>query len=306
MTLGFDRPLYFLPFDQRQSFQTEIFGWERALDAEQTGEVAAAKLVIYDAFQTAVAAGASKEHAAILVDEQFGAAILRDAARQGFMTACPAEKSGQEEFDFEYGEEYVRHIEAFNPTFCKALVRLDPQQEALNRRQEARLKQLSDDLHSRGRWFMIELRVVDPRPQLMAQAIEELQSAGVEPDVWKVQGLDRPEDCANIAATARRTGRDRVGCIIHGGGPDEQKVRALLAMAASVPGFVGFAVGRATFWDALVDWRARRITRGEAVVEIARRYREWIEIFEQAARPAAQAAFTDRALRRWENEGGHR
>ena len=106
MTIGFDQPLYILHFDQRESFQTKMFGWEGTLSAAQTAEIVAAKQVIYDGFQAAVARGAPKEHAAILVDEQFGAAILRDAARQGFMTACPAEKSGQKEFDFEYGEEF--------------------------------------------------------------------------------------------------------------------------------------------------------------------------------------------------------
>ena len=63
--------------------------------------------MIYDGFQAAVAGGVPKEKAGILVDEQFGAAILRDAAANGFTTACPAEKSGQDEFDFEYGEEFA-------------------------------------------------------------------------------------------------------------------------------------------------------------------------------------------------------
>src|SRR6185437_4506710 len=111
MSIGFDQPLYILPFDQRESFQTKMFGWEGALSTVQTAEIADAKQVIYDGFQAGVAGGAPKEHAAILVDEQFGAAILHDAAVKGYMTACPAEKSGQKEFDFEYGEEFARHIE---------------------------------------------------------------------------------------------------------------------------------------------------------------------------------------------------
>jgi len=326
MTIGFDEPLYILPFDQRESFQTKMFGWEGVLSAAQTAEITAAKQVIYDGFQAAVVGGAPKKHAAILVDEQFGAAILRDAARQGYLTACPAEKSGQKEFDFEYGEEFARHIEAFNPTFCKVLMRYNPEgDKALNRRQAARLKRLSDYLHGSGRLFMIELYVdaepalmerlhgqkrtydLDLRAGLMVQTPHELQGAGVEPDVWKVEGLDRRDDCVNLVAVARRDGRDRVGCIILGGGQDEQKVRAWLATAASVPGFIGFAVGRTTFWDALVDWRASRIARAAAVAEIARRYREWVDIFEKARLlPAESARLTRQALSRWENEGGHR
>ena len=104
--------------------------------------------MIYDAFRKAVQTGVPKEKAGILVDEQFGAAILRDAAAEGYITACPAEKSGQDEFDFEYGDDFAAHIEAFAPTFCKVLVRYNPEGDReLNRRQAARLKRLSDYLH---------------------------------------------------------------------------------------------------------------------------------------------------------------
>jgi 5-dehydro-2-deoxygluconokinase len=302
MTAGFDKPLYVLPFDHRGSFQTKMFGWKGTLTPEQTAEIAAAKQVIYDGFKAAVAAGVPKEKAGILVDEQFGAAVLRDAAAHGYSTSCPAEKSGQDEFDFEYGEEFARHIEAFNPTFCKVLVRYNPEGErGLNQRQAARLKRLSDYLHGRGRsMFMFELLVpaekaqldrvkgdkkaydLEIRPGLMVEAIRQLQDAGVEADVWKIEGLDRREDCARVVAAARRNGRDRVGCIILGRGEDDRKVREWLTTAAAVPGFIGFAVGRTTFWDPLVDWRARKTTREAAVAEIARRYREWADIFEKA------------------------
>ena len=302
MTLGFDKPLYILPFDHRGSFETKMFGWEGALTEEQTGQIAAAKQVIYDGFQAAVAAGVPKEKAGILVDEQFGAAILRDATAQGFTTACPAEKSGQDEFDFEYGEDFAEHIEAFHPTFCKVLVRYNTEgDQALNQRQSTRLKQLSDYLHSKSSSrFMFELLVppekeqlrqvngdkkaydLEIRPRLMVHAIEQLQNAHVEPDVWKIEGLDRREDCENMVATARQGGRDSVGCIILGRGEDDKKVQEWLAKAAGVPGFIGFAVGRTDFWQPLVEWRANKITRGEAVAEVSRRYREFVSIFEQA------------------------
>src|SRR6266446_8851759 len=104
--IGFNEPLYILPFDHRGSFQTKMFGWTGTLTADQTAQIAAAKQVIYDGFKAALAAGVPKEKAGILVDEQFGTAILRDAAAKGYTTACPAEKSGQDEFDFEYGEDF--------------------------------------------------------------------------------------------------------------------------------------------------------------------------------------------------------
>jgi myo-inositol catabolism protein IolC len=126
MTIGYNKPLYVLPFDHRATFSKNMFGWQEPLSPEQTADIAAAKQVIFDAFKVAVAGGVSKDRAGILVDEQFGAAILRDARKQGFVTACPAEKSGQDEFDFEYGPDFARHIEEFSPTFCKVLVALQP------------------------------------------------------------------------------------------------------------------------------------------------------------------------------------
>jgi 5-dehydro-2-deoxygluconokinase len=300
--LGFDEPLYILPFDHRGSFQTKMFGWTGRLSPDQTAKIAATKQVIYDGFKEAVQAGVPKQKAGILVDEQFGAAILRDATTHAYTTACPAEKSGQDEFDFEYGEDFAKHIEAFHPTFCKVLVRYNPEGDsALNQRQASRLKRLSEFLHTNGRSrFMFELLVppekaqldqvkgdkkaydLELRPRLMVQTILELQEAQVEPDVWKIEGLDRREDCEKVVAAARRGGRDKVGCIILGRGENDQKVRNWLTTAATVPGFIGFAVGRTSFWDPLVQFEVKHVTREAAVAEIARRYREFVDIFENA------------------------
>ena len=300
--IGFNEPLYILPFDHRGSFQTKMFGWTGTLSADQTAEIASTKQVIYDGFKAALHAGVPEQKAGILVDEQFGGAILRDARANGHTTACPAEKSGQEEFDFQYGEEFAKHIEAFQPTFCKVLVRYNPEGDrALNQRQAARLKRLSDYLHTDGRSkFMFELLVpaekaqldhvkgdkkaydLELRPRLMVQTIMELQDAQVEPDVWKIEGLDRREDCEKVVAAARRRGRDNVGCIILGRGENDQKVREWLTTAAAVPGFIGFAVGRTSFWNPLINMRAKQITRQDAVAQIAGRYREFVSIFENA------------------------
>ena len=302
IAVGFNEPLYILPFDHRGSFQTKMFGWTGRLSPAQTAEIACTKQVIYDGFKAALQAGVPEQKAGILVDEQFGTAILRDAAAHGYATAYPAEKSGQEEFDFEYGEEFGRHIAAFQPTFCKVLVRYNPEGDrALNQRQAARLRTLSDYLHTHGRSkFMFELLVpaeksqldqvkgdkqaydLELRPRLMAETIQQLQDAQVEPDVWKIEGLDRQEDCEKVVAVARRGKRDNIGCIILGRGENDQKVREWLSTAATVDGFIGFAVGRTSFWGPLVDFRAQKITRDAAVAEIARRYREFVDIFEKA------------------------
>jgi myo-inositol catabolism protein IolC len=301
-SLGYDNALYILPFDHRGSFASKMFGWTGALSAPQIAEIASAKQVIFDGFKVAVAAGVPKEKAGILVDEQFGAAILRDAKDNGYTTACSVEKSGQNEFDFEYGPDFASHIESFKPTFSKVLVRYNPEGDAeLNRRQRERLKRLSDYIHAQSQSrFMFELLVPpEPsqiaevngerplydekiRPRLMARIIVDLQNYGIEPDVWKVEGLDRREDCAYIVEAARRNGREHVGCIVLGRGENDDKVHTWLKTAAGVDGFIGFAVGRTDFWDPLVKYRSNACSREAAVEEIARRFVDFSAIFDKS------------------------
>ena len=301
MAVGYDKPLYILPFDHRASFEKGLFGFTSPLTAEQTATVAASKAVVYDGLKLALTKGVPREAAGILVDEQFGADILRDARKQGYITACPAEKSGQDEFDFEYGAHYKEHLAEFKPTFVKALVRYNPEgDEAMNRRQAARLKDLADYSHANGHYFMFELLVpmtkeqhdrlegdqhlydLHLRPSLMIAAIKELQGLGVEPDVWKIEGLDRREDAAAVAAATRRDGRDKVGCILLGRGSNEAGIVHWLKEAAPLPAFIGFAVGRTSFWNPLADLRDKKISRETAVEQIAANYLKWVRTFEEA------------------------
>ena len=73
VTIGYDKPLYIMPFDHRGSFAAKLFGWKGALSADQTAQIAAAKQIIYDGFLAAVRGGVPEDKAGILVDEQFGA-----------------------------------------------------------------------------------------------------------------------------------------------------------------------------------------------------------------------------------------
>jgi myo-inositol catabolism protein IolC len=301
MSTGYNKSLYLLPFDHRHSYVTGMFDFQPPLTPDQHAAVTDSKQVIYEGFRQTLGNGVPTTSAAILVDEQFGTGILRDARNNGYVTALATEKSGSNEFEFEYGDAFAEHIEAFAPTFAKVLVRYNPEDDvALNRRQTARLKQLSDYCQAAGQLFMFELLVpatkaqmdhvqadksaydLRLRPALMLQTIRTLQDAGVEPDVWKIEGLDRREDCECVVEVAQRAGRGEVGCIVLGRGADEKRVVGWLETAASVPGFIGFAVGRTTFWNAVADYEAKRATRVEAASRIAQRYREWAAIFERA------------------------
>ena len=294
--------MYILAFDHRASFIKKLMGISGTPTPEEAARISDAKKVIFEGLRQAVAAGAPAESAGILVDEQFGADIARAARAEGYVFAMPVEKSGQDEFDFEYGDEFGAHIEAFDPSFTKVLVRYNPEGDAdMNRRQIERLRVLSDWLHARGRKFLFELLVAaephqlervggdgqrfdrEIRPGLMVTAITQLQDAAVEPDVWKIEGLDRREDCERIATTVRRGGRESVSCVVLGRGADEQAVVHWLRQGAGVPGYIGFAIGRTIWWDALGAYLSGDATRDQASTTISENYRRMIDVYTSAS-----------------------
>jgi myo-inositol catabolism protein IolC len=299
MELGYDRPLYILAFDHRGSFQKKFFGVAGEPNEEQTARIADAKAVIYEGAKRALEEGTSREAAGVLVDEQFGTAIARDAKASGITLAMPVEKSGQDEFDFQYGEDFGAHIEEFDPAFSKVLVRYNPEGDReMNARQTERLRRLGEWLHARDRRYLFELLVPatpgqieaaggdegrwdrDERPKLMRRALEELQAAGVEPDVWKIEGIDRREDCEAISATARAGGRDGVACVVLGRGADDAAVDHWLRMGSGVPGYIGFAIGRSIWWDPLKGFVDGNLGREEAAKQIAANYRRFIDVYD--------------------------
>jgi myo-inositol catabolism protein IolC len=302
MTLGYDGKLHILAFDHRGSFQKKFFGVQGEPNEEETASIADAKTVIYEGMLAALAAGAPRDSAGVLVDEQFGSEVARSAKAEGLMFAMPVEKSGQNEFDFQYGDAFGEHIIDFDPTFNKVLVRYNPDGDAgMNTRQTARLKRLSDWLHDNDRTFLFELLVpaepqqleavggdegrydVEVRPGLMLRAITELQGSGIEPDIWKIEGLDRREDCEAIARQTRSgAGRERVVCVVLGRGADDDAVDHWLRTGAGVPGYVGFAIGRSIWWDPLKAYVDGTLPRDEAAERIGANYRRFISVYEGA------------------------
>jgi len=297
MGLGYDASLYILAFDHRGSFQKKFFGVAGEPTEDETGRIAHAKRVIYEGARRALDEGVDVSTAGVLVDEQFGSSIARDAKAMGFRLAMPVEKSGQDEFDFQYGEAFGEHIEAFDPTFSKVLVRYNPESnQDMNVRQAARLKRLGDWLHEHGRLFLFELLVPPSpeqveaaggedvwdskeRPKLMDTAIRELQAAGVEQDIWKIEGIDAREDCETISATTRRDGRDGVACVVLGRGADDAAVDHWLRTGSGVPGYIGFAIGRSIWWDPLKGFVDGNLGHEEAAKQIAANYRRFIDVY---------------------------
>jgi myo-inositol catabolism protein IolC len=302
MGLGYDGKLYILAFDHRGSF-IKRFGIEGDPTPEETDRIADGKHLIFEGLQAALRRGADPSVTGALVDEQFGGPshVPEQAKAAGLKLAMPVEKSGQNEFDFEYGEDFGAHIEAFDPDFSKVLVRYNPDgDQELNRRQSGRLRRLADWLHEHDRKFLFELLVpaeedqlatvdgdtdrydAELRPELMRRTIAELQDAGVEADIWKIEGVDTREDCERIAAQAQAGGRTGVVCVVLGRGADDDKVDHWLRQGAPVPGYVGFAIGRSIWGDPLSGFLDGSLSREDAATRVADNFLRFVEVYQTA------------------------
>src|SRR5881392_1688793 len=308
MALGYDGKLYILAFDHRGSFQKKWFGLGDDITQEDTDRITDAKTLIYEGLELALQRGAEPSKSGALVDEQFGGEVPRRAKEHGIKLSMPVEKSGQNEFDFQYGDDFGAHIEKFDPDFSKVLVRYNPDDPdtEMNKRQLERLKRLADWLHEHDRKFLFELLVpatdaqleqvggdsdrydAELRPDLMRRAIEEIQDAGVDVDIWKIEGVDERSDCETLAQTTRRGGRDGVVCVLLGRGASDEKVDHWLRQAAPVDGFIGFAIGRSIWGDALTGYINGSLEREAAIKQVAENYLRFVKVYEDAE--AAQTA----------------
>src|ERR671926_1313107 len=234
MALGYDGRLYILAFDHRGSFQKKMFGIEGDPTEEETAKITDAKRLIFEGMEIAVERGIDAKSSGVLVDEQFGGDVPKLAREHGLSLTMPVEKSGQDEFDFQYGDDFPAHIEKFDPFASKVLVRYNPDGDAeMNKRQLDRLKRLADWLHQNDRLFLFELLVpatddqlekvggdsdrydTELRPELMRRAIEEIQDFGIEVDIWKIEGVDEQSDCEMLAEQTRKgPGREGVVCVL--------------------------------------------------------------------------------------------
>src|SRR4051812_29574823 len=308
MALGYDGKLYILAFDHRGSFQKKMFGIEGDPTPEETDIISDAKKLIFEGMEKAVERGLDAKSAGVLVDEQFGSDIPELAAKHGLSLTMPAEKSGQNEFDFDFGDDFPAHIEKYDLLATKVLVRYNPDGDAgMNSRQSERLKRLADWLHEHDRKFLFELLVpaeddqleqvggdedrydAELRPELMRRAITELQDAGIEADIWKIEGIDTQEDCEAISKVCRRDGRDGVICVVLGRGANDDKVDHWLRQGAPVEGYAGFAIGRTIWWDSLKGFLDGDIERDEAASQIAEKYLRFVQVYREAAREHATA-----------------
>jgi myo-inositol catabolism protein IolC len=302
MALGYDGKLYILAFDHRGSFQKKMFGIQGDPTPEETETITDAKRLVFEGMEKAVERGLDASTAGVLVDEQFGGDVPKLARDHGLALSMPVEKSGQDEFDFQYDDDFGEHIESFDPQFSKVLVRLNPEGDPeMNERQLGRLKRLADWLHDHDRKFLFELLVpatdeqlekadgdtdrydAELRPELMRRAIEQIQDFGVDVDIWKIEGVDTREDAQMLIEQTRKGDRnENVVSVLLGRGASDEKVDHWLRQAAPVEGFVGFAIGRSIWWDSLKGFLDGDLERDAAAEQIADNYQRFIKVYDDA------------------------
>ncbi|MAG16031.1 IolC myo-catabolism protein [Candidatus Woesearchaeota archaeon] len=289
--------LYILPFDHRGSFM-KIIAAASPPTEEDVAKAKEYKKIIYEALQKSIEGGVPKDKAGILVDEWLGKEILTDAKSKGLITCTPLEKSGQDEFDFDR-EDWKKQIEEIDPTYVKVLVRYNPEEDKeMNARQAARLVELGNHLKTIGKKYLFELLVPatdgqmeqagndkdkyeqELRPDLMVRAIKEIQDAGVDPHVWKLEGLDSTEKMQKVGDQVK-AGNAEAGIIILGRGESAEKAEHWLRMGAKVDNAVGFAVGRTVFKDALSEYAAGTMTREQARDKISENYSFFVSVWQK-------------------------
>ncbi len=298
--MGYEEDLLILPLDHRGSLLKKLYGVDgREPTEEEAVDYSSLKKMVYEGFLKSLEMGVEKETAAVLVDAQFGAEILKDAKKRGIMTATPFEKSGQNEFDFE-NQDFASQIKKLDPTFVKVLERFNiADNPEVNKRQLGRLKKISDHCAKIKKKFLFELLVpATPgqlqaldgdqkkydeilRPKLMIESIKQIQNAGIEPDVWKLEGVSKVEDSEALVKQCHAGGRTS-GIITLGRGEDAEKVKEWVKTGAQVKGIIGFAVGRTVFWEPMKELHEGKVSRKQAAEKVARNYKDLVDLWAEA------------------------
>ena len=295
--------LFILAMDHRDSLLRDLYGIDGDPTGEQIARVSAHKGLVFDGLLRAIEGGVDISRVAVLVDERYGADVAVRAREAGVDLAMPIERSGEPLFLLEYGTfgdgEWMRHVEAFGPDQVKVLVRDNPNGSFNRLLQFDRLVTVSNAIRASGRKFLVELLVpatpsqlesvgsdalrydTELRAGLTAQVIEEMQDEGIEPDIWKVEGLETEQDARTIVSAAQRGGRSKVSCIVLGRDSTQQRLDHWLEVASAVDGFRGFAIGRSIWEKPLTDHLAGTASDEELVRRVAASYTHFVQTWER-------------------------
>jgi myo-inositol catabolism protein IolC len=297
-----DSELFILAMDHRDSLAKDLYGITGEPSKADADRIAAGKKLVFAGLVAALDRDdADRGEAGVLVDERYGSDVATQTPARGITLAMPIERSGQDLFTLEYGPTWFEHVEDFDPAHVKVLVRDNPQFDAGDRRtQFERLAEVSAVLHSADRSFLFELLVpatddqlasvdgdklrydTEVRPALTVQVIADMQSAGVEPHIWKIEGLETPDAASAVVAAARAGGRESVRCIVLGRDAPAERLDHWLDVAAATDGFCGFAIGRSIWEKPLAEHIAGHLIDEQLIAQVADAYLHFAAAYRQA------------------------
>jgi myo-inositol catabolism protein IolC len=302
------RPLFILADDHRDSLEKELYKLTEAPTPSQSARIRADKMLVYEALLDATKRLPDGAQAGILVDEEYGADVAALAAKSDGLInlSMPLEASGKDWFEFAYGDDWKTHAGYFDTDHAKVLIRDNPSLSVPERLQQAeRLKVVSAWAVETRRSLIVELLVPatdddlksvggdkaryddELRPRLTLEVIGFLQDHGADPALWKIEGMDKSADAAAVADLAKRGGRT-AGCIILGRHASKEDLDRWLDVAAPLPGYVGFAIGRSIWWDPLAGHFAGAIGSDVARHQISENYLYFVHEYINARNAVAK------------------
>ncbi|MDD3386346.1 MAG: DUF2090 domain-containing protein [Candidatus Pacebacteria bacterium] len=268
-----ENKLIILPFDHRSSFLKDI------LNKPQKNKAKDMKKMIFEAF---LSVAKNNKDFAILVDEELGSDILINAKELGVKICIPIEKSGQKELKLEFRNNFKEHIDKFNPDYVKVLVRYNPNNIDINKKQLNVLRKINQLNYK----IILELLVpptskeaslpdYDKKARYIntIKAINEIKEV-INVNIWKLEGFNKKQ-WEGIIKNINKESK----IIFLGRGENKKKVVSWMKSASHFKEIIGFAIGRTIFLEPLKNYENNKISREEAIEIIKKNFIYFIDLW---------------------------
>ncbi len=265
--------LYILAFDHRSSF-SNLF--------KNKNEIEKAKQIIFSAFLKVFNEYKHKENLAILIDEEYGEKVIKKAKQNNIKIYLPIEKSGKNILELEYKD--LNEIKKINPDYIKILIRYNPLNIEINKKQISVLKKINDFCLKNNFKILLELLVPpekedllltknydeDLRFQKTKQAIIEIKDH-IKVDLWKLEGFKKNE-------WKEITKLINSKIVFLGRGAEKEKVKEWLIESKNIKNIIGFAIGRTIFLEPIKEYSKKLLNKEKTIQKIAENFKYFIDL----------------------------
>ncbi|HZM32952.1 MAG TPA: 5-dehydro-2-deoxygluconokinase [Burkholderiales bacterium] len=211
-----------------------------------------------------------------ILDDRYGEEALFALTGTGMWLARPVEVPGSRPLAFEAGSHLAARLRSWPAEHVVKCLTLEPRGDL------PRLLELQEACIATGHELLVE--IVDPEPPL-----DELYSAGLRPDWWKLAPPSSREAWGAIETAVRKHDPHCRGVLLLGMEASAEALERAFALAAAQPICKGFAVGRSIFMDAARRWLAGHASDEQVVAEVRDRYRNLISLWNDARRACKES-----------------